>query len=342
MSQQTSKPTDSSVQIEGFEHVPGKHCGSTALTDLLRFYGLELPEAVVFGLAAGAAFFYVQLPGMSPSRTMNGRAAKLEEQFIELAGGAFTLEKEEDPVKSWQIAKEKVDSGNPTLLLTDLYYLDHYDNSAHFPGHAVVLTGYDLKTVYLADTDFDEIVAVPHESLSKARHSPAQPFPLKGEVVTATDRSAIEDLRTRLPEVAQAAIKMASRNMLEPPYGDLQGIKALQKLADEVTSWPKEAEDWQWCARFSYQVIERRGTGGGNFRKLYSEFLKFVDDQGIADVGNAADLCAEAADLWTELADEFKLASKSDYDDALWKNIAQASADLASREERLWTELASK
>ncbi len=341
MSQQASKQAASAVQIEGFEHVPGKHCGSTALTDLLRFYGLDLPEAVVFGLAAGAAFFYVQLPGMSPSRTINGRAAKLEEQFIELAGGAFMLEKDEDPVKSWQIAKERINSGDPTLLLTDLYYLDHYDNSAHFPGHAVVLTGYDSDNVYLADTDFEDIVTVSHESLSKARHSPAQPFPLKGEVVTAIDRPAIEDLQARLPEMARAAIKMASANMLKPHYGELQGMPALKKLADEVTSWPKEAEDWQWCARFSYQVIERRGTGGGNFRKLYSEFLKFVDDQGIAEVGGAADLCAEAAELWTELADEFRLASKSD-DEALWKKIAEQSAELALREEQLWTELSSK
>ena len=38
----------------------------------------------------------------------------------------------------------------------------------------------------------------------------------------------------------------------------------------------EQVEDWQWCARFGYQVIERRGTGGGNFRLMYSRFLAEV------------------------------------------------------------------
>lgn len=341
MPNQTYKSSFDVTQVEGFTHLPGKHCGSTALADLLRFYGLDLPEAVVFGLAAGAAFFYVQLPEMSPSRLINGRAAKLEEQFIELAGGALKLEKDDDPENSWQIAKASIDSGNPALLLTDLYYLDHYDNSAHFPGHAVVLTGYDSESAYLADTDFKEIVTVPLESLSKSRHSKAPPFPLEGEVVTATSAQAIRDLKSHLPEMAREAIRMVATGMIEPTYGGVQGVPALKKLAEEVTTWPKEVEDWQWCARFSYQVIERRGTGGGNFRRLYAEFLEYVDNQGIAATGGAAAFCFKAADLWAELADKFKSASKSD-DPALWDKIAEDVAELCEVEERLWSELATQ
>ena len=48
-------------------------------------------------------------------------------------------------------------TGRPALLLTDLYYLDHYGNSAHFPGHAVVLAGYDDEVAYLSDTGFEEL-----------------------------------------------------------------------------------------------------------------------------------------------------------------------------------------
>ena len=44
-------------------------------------------------------------------------------------------------------------------------------------------------------------------------------------------------------------------------------------FAAEIADWPREIEDWQWSARFCYQVIERRGTGGGNFRLMYSRFL---------------------------------------------------------------------
>ncbi len=51
---------------------------------------------------------------------------------------------------------------------------------------------------------------------------------------------------------------------------------SFDRLAAEAGSWPEVAEDWQWCARFGYQVIERRGTGGGAFRLMYSRFLEEV------------------------------------------------------------------
>jgi hypothetical protein len=46
----------------------------------------------------------------------------------------------------------------------------------------------------------------------------------------------------------------------------------MEHLARTFGEWA-QAPDWSWCARFAYQVIERRGTGGGNFRRLYARFL---------------------------------------------------------------------
>ena len=52
---------------------------------------------MAFGLGAGACFFYVALDGQSPSRFTNGRAAKLEENFLELTGAPLRLRTEPDP-----------------------------------------------------------------------------------------------------------------------------------------------------------------------------------------------------------------------------------------------------
>src|SRR5215211_4652145 len=81
-------------------------------------------------------------------------SSRLEEPFLELTGAPLRLETFEDATSAWNAARAAVDRGRPAILLTDLYHLDHYGKSAHFPGHAVVLAGYDD---YLSDTSFEDL-----------------------------------------------------------------------------------------------------------------------------------------------------------------------------------------
>src|SRR5262249_6153157 len=79
------------TMVPGYRHVPGNHCGSTALRNLLAFHGVEISEQMAFGLGAGACFYYIVLDEHSPSRFSNGRAARLEENFLELTGVPLRL-----------------------------------------------------------------------------------------------------------------------------------------------------------------------------------------------------------------------------------------------------------
>ena len=177
------------------------------------------------------------------------------------------------------------------LLLTDLYYLDHYGRSAHFPGHAVVLAGYDEELAWVSDTAFEDLQTTSLEGLREARHSQQPIFPLEGHAIDVPDGTQLD--RDDLLAHAPKAIERAASRMLEPPLGDFEGLPALRRFAAEVGGWPETAEDWQWCARFLYQVIERRGTGGGNFRRMYARFLE--------EAGYEAEstIAAEAAEDWT-------------------------------------------
>ena len=175
--------TANRVMVPGYRHVPGHHCGSTALRNLLAFHGVEISEEMAFGLGAGACFYYVVLDESSPSRFTNGRAARLEENFLELTEVPLRLRTDKDPETSWEMAKADIDAGRPALLLTDLYYLDHYGRSAHFPGHAVVLAGYDDELAWLSDTAFEDLQTTSLVSLKEARHSQQPIFPLEGHVI---------------------------------------------------------------------------------------------------------------------------------------------------------------
>jgi hypothetical protein len=311
--------------------VPGHHCGSTALRNLLAFHGTAISEELAFGLGAGAGFYYLVSDEMSPTRFTNGRTGRLEEQFLELTGAPLRLRTDPDPDVAWRHARETVDDGRPVLLITDLFHLDHYGNSAHFPGHAVVLAGYDDSYAYVSDTGFDGLQRTSLEGLERARHEQHPFYPLAGHMV---DVPGAAPTREELLEAAPAAIGRAARRMLEPELGEFEGLPALRRLASDVGAWPEAASDWRWCARFNYQVIERRGTGGSNFRALYSRFLSEVGREP------EAALAAAAAAAWTELADRFFAASEAEEPEAeAWQRIAAAAAAVLDDEERLWAAL---
>lgn len=320
------------TMVAGFRHVPGNHCGSTALRNLLAHAGVELSEEMAFGLGAGACFYYVVVDDQSPSRFFNGRVARLEEEFLELTGLPLRFQTFGDERASWEAAREQVDAGSPPLLITDLYYLDHYGRSAHFPGHAVVLAGYDDELAYLSDTGFEGLQETRLENLALARHGTHPIFPLDGQMVTVEPGAELFDPRVAAPR----AIERAAKRMLEPQLAPIEGMPGLVTFAQEVGSWPERVDDWQWCARFGYQVIERRGTGGGNFRLMYSRFLT---EAGYAD---GAALAADAAARWTDLASALQRASEEDVaDPASWARVDEIAQAVLGAERRLWEELAS-
>src|SRR3954469_10659547 len=326
------RPTQAMPTVPGFVHTPGHHCGSTALRNLLAFHGVEISEELAFGLGAGAGFYYLAMEDASPSRWFNGRTARLEETFRELTGAALELRTfpEEESGAAWEAARAEVDAGSPALLLTDIYHLDHYGNSAHFPGHAVVLAGYDSEVAHLSDTGFEQLQATRLENLARARHSRHPAYPLEGHMFTVGEAIDREQLEAAVPR----AIERAAAEMLEPPFGEFAGVPALERLAAEAGSWPEAVEDWQWCAHFAYQVIERRGTGGGCFRLMYSRFLEEAGR-------DEAPLAAAAAMRWTELAEAFKAASEQDAPQPqLWQTVGAGAADVLEAERRLWTALA--
>jgi Butirosin biosynthesis protein H, N-terminal/Domain of unknown function (DUF4872) len=317
--------------VPGYRHLPGSHCGSTALRNLLAHHGAEISEEMALGLGAGVSFYYLHLDGQSPSRFLNGRTRSLEEQFVELTGAPIRLETFDRPEDSWEAARETVDEGRSAILLTDLYHLDHYGTSARFPGHAVVLAGYDRERAYLSDTAFSELQVTRLENLARARHGDHPALALAGHMFTVSGPLDVTALRSAITR----AIDRDVRQMIDPPLGEYEGLPALRRFASEVGEWPSELEDWRWCARFGYQVIERRGTGGGNFRLMYSRFLEEVASE-------QAPLAAEAASNWTALAEALEAASQPERPDrGRWARVSERAARVLDAEERLWPALAS-
>jgi hypothetical protein len=193
----------------------------------------------------------------------------------------------------------------------------------------VVLAGYDEELAWLSDTSFEDLQTTSLEGLREARHATQPIFPLEGHAIDVPAGTEID--RDELVSHAPEAIERAAGQMLDPPLGDYEGLPALRRFAAEVGDWPAAAEDWQWCARFLYQVIERRGTGGGNFRKMYARFL---EEAGYEEESR---LAGEASDRWSELAIVARTASEpEEADRGQWRALSERAAEVLSSEERLW------
>jgi hypothetical protein len=320
------------VVLPGFQHRPGVHCGSTALADALRVRGLDLTEAMAFGLGAGLGFYYLDSPALSPTRLFIGRQWPLEVTACEVLGAPVAVRTEKEAGPAWEGVRAALDRGIAPVLSTDLRFLPYWNTASPFNGHRVVLAGHDegRGVAFLADTEREALQEVPLDALERARASNGQPLGFTGRLWLEIDAPRAP---VRWREAVGEALRRQSRHLLLVQDG-YTGMSALERFAAEVPRWhelARDEADRAWCFRFAYQCIERRGTGGGNFRLLYARFLDEAarHHPAVERLGLPSRMRAIAAG-WTLLAKSFKDLSE--------KPGAGAPAEVAARVQALAVE----
>jgi hypothetical protein len=314
--------------VRAFVHQTGQHCGSSAVSRLLRFYGHNYSEPMCLGLGQGPDFVYLADPTMSPTHWWMGRGALLEIDCFAALGVTCEIRRTRDDAEGWRWVKDEIDAGRPALIGVDIRWLDYYRTQTHFAGHRVLVVGYDedKQTALLSDNEFAEMQELPLASLARARRADGLPFQLENDWFDVR----VPPRLTPLAQATPATIAAMARRMLSD-RGPSFGVAALAAAAADLPRWGA-APDWQWCARFAYQVIEKRGTGGGFFRKMYAAFLREAAPH-CADIVRLglAERMAEIAAGWTQLAQRLRAVSEapspSGFDEA-----AALLADVAGRE----------
>ena len=277
-----------------FPHEVGFHCSSTAIRACLRHDGHDLSEPMVFGLAAGLGFSYFCVNGFSPSRLLGCRALDVERKFYRRMEAPLEYVGRFDP----EAMLTALQAGRPLLARTNLMHLPYYE-PAFFPGHALVITGLDLEAnqVMVADVISPQEQVISLEVLERAMGEASPPG------MDAYDWAPAPLVQQPLvtPHRLAGAIKEAMLEMMEPPFPGM-GLEAMDHLSRDFSTWAK-VSDWVWCARFAYQCIEKRGTGGAGFRAAYADFLEEAQ-QVIPELATleAAQRCRAIAQGWHDLA----------------------------------------
>jgi hypothetical protein len=348
-------------RVDAYDHRPGDHCGSTSLRNLADLYGWGFDEPTAFGLASGLGFTYYELPD-SPHRAFFGRPLFLEAAFFDHCGIGSEHRAAPDWETVWATIRKQIDDGRPVLCFGDIYYLDYYGSDTHFAPHSFLAVGYedgvgdangtgdgtgsataDGATVLLSDSEFPEPQRLPADRLRAAMTSDWMlPRPLRHLVVTDPEPD-----RT-FAAAAEAAIRETAAYVRDPASVDRElgpgehGLAGIRALAEDLPSWT-DLPDPGWTVRFAYQNVERRGTGGGCFRRLYADFLGAASEAVPALPADAGERMHDVADDWTAAGETLQEASERDPAEMgpLLEDAAAAIHDLADREERLFDDLAA-
>jgi hypothetical protein len=301
--------------IDGYRNLPGEHCGSTAMRNLLFHYcGLELSEEVVFGLGAGIDFLFFKTEQIQPSTLTFGRSVGMEQDLAAALGVDYREQVELDDDRAWQQVRAEVDAGRPTMLSGDALYLDYRDFKVHFPSHRYVLLGYDDDdgVAFVADRLDPEPQRCSYEALRLSRNPPEfiSTYNLWGKFFgTAVSHTLEEAFAHALAANARrmigedtAALELLRATSEDPSAEISMGLPGMAAFLADLPEW-QTRDDRRFLAKYASDCIEKFGTGGGNFRVMYAEFLRegrsvvpeLVPEQ-------APELAAQAAAKWTELA----------------------------------------
>ncbi len=296
------------IVLKDFKHLPGNHCVTCSLHKVFLHYGFNISEEMLLGLGSGLGLIYWAMKNMIPfiGGRGNGKFYEFEKTICDRLGVGVKLYKTSREKKAYSDLKEVLESGQPAYVSVDMPYLQYLclPEEAHFGGHVVDVYGIDEanNTVYISDRLKNPSSATVRE-LVAARGSNHPPFAANNKMLRFEFPKGLRDIREVLPE----AIRQNMSEVLNPPIKNL-GIKAYELIPQRLKEWPKlyNESDLLMAMFNTYIYIEKGGTGGGLFRRMYSQFLMEAGEiLNLTDLESISLQVLESAEKWTHVAKMF-------------------------------------
>ena len=292
---------------------------------------------MIFGLSSGIGFGYTKTRRGSFLH-VGGRVGDLGENLCPNLGVSRKVNRTNSRRRAYESLKELIAEGIPVMMWLDMAFLNywHLPEGEHFGGHSVVVTGIDEEKgiCYIADSALEELQIATLRELEEARASKFPPFPPQNRWFTFGFPAKLAPL----DEAIKHAIQKAVNNLLKPPTRN-EGIKGIVRFADELVKWPQEYPSGEDPYGRAYAYLEVSGTGGGNFRYLYSKFLteagETLDNPELIESG---EICFRIGERWTKVAELIREIPSREENSIEAREIL---LDIAKDEENLFHKLKS-
>lgn len=325
-----------------FTHRQSAHCETGVLANLLTHHGLEISEAMVFGIGSGLFFGYfpfLRLNGL-PLTAYRIATGGIMKRVTRRLGIRLEWEKFRSPEKAMAALDSRLAAGIPMGCRTGAYWLSYFPPRYrfHFNMHNLVAYGKQNGSYLVSDPVFPEPVVCPAADLKKARFAKG-PMPPKGRMYHVAQVPDTVDLA----DAARQGIVEVCRTMRGVP-GPFIGTRAMRFLAGRLERWPEKLGQRRTALHIG-QIIrmqEEIGTGGAGFRFIYAAFLQ--EAAALLDIPALQPLSEEMTaigDRWREfaLAGSRFCKKRKEADDA-YPLLPDILRECADREDALLAELA--
>ena len=257
-----------------FQHRHSAHCESGVTAAILNHYGLDISEAMVFGLGAGLYFVHwsmIKLYGipLTGYRSYVGRIIKGSARRL---GVTFKQRKFRSPAAAMAALDEALAQGRPVAMRTGIYWLPYVPEAFrfHFNGHNIIVYGKQGSDYLISDPVFDQVAVCPEQDLARARFAQG-PLAPRGVMYYPVKVPREVDFRP----LVTAAIREVRRNMTRP-FPNFIGVRGMRTLARKIPGLTS-ALGLEMAIQNLAMVVrmqEEIGTGGGGFRFMYASFLQ--------------------------------------------------------------------
>jgi hypothetical protein len=325
-----------------FVHRQSSHCESGVVSNLLHHHGIDISEAMAFGIGGGLFFGYLpfikinKLP-LTTFRCGVGGILKRTTRYLGVGLKVATFRNTEAAMAALDA---KLDQGQVVGCRTGGYWLPYFPPAFrfHFNMHNLVVYGKTGQDYLISDPVFPEPVVCPAGDLSKARFAKGAMAP-KGTMYHLNGSRPPGDLS----EAVCKGIRHVCHAMLHTP-GPLIGVGGIRLLARQMRRWPRKLGARK-TRLYTGQVIrmqEELGTGGAGFRFMYAAFL-----QEAAEIlkqpllRSLAEEMTAAGDRWRDFAvmAARNCKGRADADTESFDAMAGILRECADREEAVYRQL---
>lgn len=302
------------TDFQGFElpltHQPAAHCENGAISTLLRYYGIELSEPMIFGLASG--LFFVHLPFIKMSgmpvtafRTFPGVFFKRITKLLGIKTATRRFLTQEQAMKA--LDHVLIDQKTPVGCVVGMFDLPYLppEYRFRFNGHNICIIGKDEKTNHycVLDSNATQKVTISREDLMKVRFATGGTYPLLGQMYW------IKSVPEQLPDLKALVLKSIRKTcwfmVSQPDFIHIAGANGILYLSRRIRNWEKTmgARRAKLNLAQVIRMLEEIGTGGAGFRFIYGAFLQEAAEKtGLTFLNDYSVRITEIGDLWREFA----------------------------------------